>query len=273
MDYLQLSINTSDALMREVLIAELAELGFESFEEATDKLLAYIQEQEYDEQPVSEMIAQHSLDFTVNKIAQQNWNATWESSFEPVHVSDYCIIRADFHDKPDGVQYDIVITPKMSFGTGHHATTRLMMGQMRDMNMINKKVLDFGSGTGVLAILATKEGAASVTAIDNDEWAYENTVENIERNDTQSIKVMRGSLDVVEGEKYDVILANINRHILLQYMEQMSAMLNDGGLILMSGILEEDEDVIVGSTVKNKLQMRTKTTSDKWMCLLFSVKH
>lgn len=273
MYYLQLTIPTTDATIREVLVAELAELGFESFAESQDALHAYIPEEQYKSNTAAELIDRYALNFTIDIIAQKNWNATWESSFEPVRVSDYCIIRADFHSRPEDVEFDIVITPKMSFGTGHHATTRLMIAQMREMNMRDKSILDFGSGTGVLAILAAKEGAADITAIDNDEWAYKNAKENIERNGTTDIKVLQGSLDAVGDEKYDMILANINRHILVKYMRQMSDKLNDGGRVLMSGILVSDEDVILSSATKAGLQLLTKTTSEQWMSLLFSVRH
>lgn len=270
MKYIQLRLKEPDAVQREILMAELAEEGFESFEEGVGELVAYIKEDNYTE-AVELVVAEiYSGKAEVTEIVQQNWNADWEAGFEPVHVAGFCTIRADFHPADTTVPHEIIITPKMSFGTGHHATTRLMIEQMRDINFTGKDVLDFGTGTGVLAILAAKLGPANIMAIDNDEWSYENTLENTGANGVHGIEVKQGSLELVEGRRFDVILANINRHILLQYMQQMHAALKAGGVLLMSGILEQDEQIILTETKKSGFGSTSVFAEDKWICVVAS---
>ncbi|HEY9178177.1 MAG TPA: 50S ribosomal protein L11 methyltransferase, partial [Flavipsychrobacter sp.] len=244
MNYIQLRFAEPDAEKRAILIALLAEEGFDSFEEEQDALLAYIAKDLYTEDIVSAVGEMFTGAIETKEIAQQNWNEEWESGFQPVHVAGFCTIRAGFHAPDTTVPYEIIITPKMSFGTGHHATTRLMIQQMKTIDFAGKEVLDFGTGTGVLAILAEKLGAAGVLAIDNDEWSYENTLENVAVNNATGIDVQQGSLELAGDRKFDVILANINRHILLQYMHPMRAALKAGGVLLMSGILDADEQVV-----------------------------
>lgn len=267
MKYIRLSFDTADATEREILVAMLAEEGFESFEEEGNLLHAYINEAGYNDS-VTEAVGQmfHGA-ITREVIEQQNWNAVWEEGFHPVTVEGFCTIRAGFHQPDNSVPYEIIITPKMSFGTGHHATTRLIIQQMRDINLAAKDVLDFGTGTGVLAILAKKLGADRVTAIDNDEWSYENTLENVATNNTGEIEVLRGSLEVVTRRKYDVVLANINRHILMQYMQGMSDLLRPGGMLVMSGILEQDETVVTTEARKAGFSIQSVTHEDKWSCI------
>lgn len=271
MNYIQIIIPVADTVQGEVLVAELAELGFESFEEGDKELLAYIQEDVFEIDALREVLDDHEVSFSMHTIAQQNWNEAWEKSFDPVIVGDFCAVRADFHEAIPDVAYDIVITPKMSFGTGHHDTTRLMIEQMSELDMKNKTVLDFGTGTGVLAILAELLGAKEIMAIDTDEWSYENTLENVQSNKVHKIYVKKGSLEVVAGEQYDIILANINRHILLAYMSDMQQALNPGGQVLMSGILPEDEELVTQEAEKVGLKKQSMTASDKWICIRFSV--
>lgn len=270
MIYTQVVMTTADATLREILTAELAEAGFEGFVEDADVLQAFINKDLFDADLLKEIADSYNIAYKLTDIAQQNWNAEWESGFSPVTVDGFCTVRADFHEPDTTVLHDIIITPKMSFGTGHHATTQLMLQTMRDIDHKGKKVLDFGTGTGVLAILAEKLGALSVMAIDTDEWSYENTIENIERNNAKDIEVKKGSLEVVEGEMYDIILANINRHILIQYMRNMKAMLNNDGYILMSGILNEDESIIATEAAKAGLQLVNNHMQNNWLCLVFS---
>ena len=203
----------------DILIAELGEVGFESFVENETGLLAYILKSDWREDILDGLyILQQpgfEISWTQKEIQQQNWNAEWERNFHPITIGNRCMVRAPFHPAA-GVEYDIVIEPKMSFGTGHHETTHMMLQHILDMDVQGKSVLDMGCGTGVLAILAKKKGAGPVDAIDIDEWCYLNTQENIERNDCGSIKAFLGDSSLLKGKKYDVILANIIRNILLE---------------------------------------------------------
>lgn len=270
MEYKQITIYTTDESIRAVLIAELTEEGFEGFEERDDALVAFIDETQFSSAIVDAIADRHQLSYEIETIPQQNWNAQWESSFQPVIVQDFCTIRADFHKVDAHTPYEIIITPKMSFGTGHHATTQLMIQMMKELPLKGAKVLDFGTGTGILAILAEKLGATEITAIDNDEWSYTNTLENIERNNVSRVKVQLGSLEIVEGQQYDVILANINRHILLAYMTKIYSILPIGGKVLMSGLLTEDREVIMASASQAGLQLTKEDELNNWITLLFT---
>lgn len=270
MNYIQLRLAVQDAEQREILMAGLAEEGFESFEEEADALVAYIQQDSYTDAVAQAVAEMYKGTSEIKEIAQQNWNADWEAGFEPVSVDGFCTIRAGFHPQDTKVTYEIIITPKMSFGTGHHATTRLMIQQMRSIDFKGKDVLDFGTGTGVLAILAQKLGAANILAIDTDEWSYENTLENIAANEAIGIEVRQGSLELAEGRKFDIILANINRHILLEYMQQMHVILKPGGVLMMSGILDADEQVVLSETRKAGFESTSVFAEDKWICIVAS---
>ncbi|MEO0902266.1 MAG: 50S ribosomal protein L11 methyltransferase, partial [Bacteroidota bacterium] len=196
----------------DILMAELGELGFESFVETESGVLAYILESDWQEGMLNDLFVLQNSDvhisWTQKNIAQQNWNAEWEKNFHPIHVDGVCAVRAPFHS-PENVQYDIVIEPKMSFGTGHHETTYMMLKRILDLDFSGKTVLDMGCGTGVLAILAEMKGAGKVDAIDIDEWCYINTKENIERNRCENIDAFQGDVGLIKEKKYDVILANI----------------------------------------------------------------
>jgi ribosomal protein L11 methyltransferase len=269
MEYYQISIASSEQGQKDLLIALLGEEGYEGFEERDDRLIAFIPAADYNEQLLSDILLPLELEFSKEQIAQQNWNASWEANFEPVIIDSFCTIKAHFHDIEVNTPYKIVITPKMSFGTGHHATTRLMMQQMAGIDFKDRKVLDFGTGTGVLAILSEMLGAADVLAVDNDNWAYENTRENIEANSCSRIDVKQGSLDAA-GDCYDIILANINRHILLEYMADMWTRLKPEGKVLMSGILNEDKDMIIKAAKGVEFNLVTETGDKGWISLLFS---
>ncbi|MFN8699078.1 MAG: 50S ribosomal protein L11 methyltransferase [Flavobacteriales bacterium] len=257
MTYIEYTFRLNPLLpAREVLVAELAELGFESFVDTEDGLQAYIQSTLH--QPVSAdnlmacAMPDQEVQMVVKEIADQNWNAEWEKNFEPILVDDKCAVRAPFHNPVTGFAMEIVIEPKMSFGTGHHATTWLMMRALFDLDLKGKKLLDMGSGTGVLAILAEKLGAASCDAIDIDEWAYENALENMQRNGCRRVHCALGGADLLGEKKYDVILANINRNILTRDAAHYLNVLNNGGLILLSGFYTHDvplvQDAFPGTT-------------------------
>lgn len=266
MNYYQLTIFLGAGAQRELLIATLSENGIEGFEEDDDMLKAFVSEVDYQEDLLARILQDAGLKYTVDVILPTNWNAQWESDFEPVIIQDFCTIRAHFHTIPVQTQYEVVITPKMSFGTGHHATTHLMVEQMSQFNFENKDVFDFGTGTGILAILAEKLGARHVVAIDNDEWSYENTKENIVLNDCHKIDVSMNSIEQI-GAQFDLILANINRHILLAYMQQMYGILRAGGTLLLSGLLTDDERMVSDAAVAAGFGIVNVQQRNNWIAI------
>ncbi|WP_031428211.1 50S ribosomal protein L11 methyltransferase [Flavimarina sp. Hel_I_48] len=227
----------------DILIAQLAELDFESFSETEDGLDAYILEAKDSEDLLADIQILQNPEFdifsTKSKILPVNWNSEWERHFEPIEVDGICTVRAPFHAKSNA-KYDIVIEPKMSFGTGHHATTHLVIKHLLKAELKDKTVLDMGCGTGILAILASMRGAKHVDAIDNDRWCYENATENVERNTTSNVNVLHGDAALLGEKSYDVIIANINRNILLADIPKYASCLNDGGLLFLSGFYTED---------------------------------
>ena len=232
------SAEINSDMVREILVAELGVLNFESFVNNDDVLKAYVQEDIFDEQAVKDLYILHNPNFEINIelncIEQQNWNAEWEKSFEPIEVDGKCVVRAPFHDKKE-VEFDIVITPKMSFGTGHHETTYQMISQILNFEMNSKSVLDMGCGTGILAILAAMKGADSITAIDIDEWAYLNTIENTLENNCGHIVVKHGGAELVGNDSFDFVFANINLNILLNDMSAYASVMHSGSKIIFSG--------------------------------------
>ena len=247
MNYIELNVRCTDE-MAEILTAELAEFPFDSFATEPDTLKAYIPHERLADchDRVEAMLAGYGIsEHRYIAIETQNWNALWESNFPPVEVDGEVAIRAPFHAPYPDYRFDIVITPKMSFGTGHHATTFLMSRATAARDFAGKRVLDMGSGTGVLAIIAAKCGAESVDAVDIDDWAYENCIENCRENGvSEQITAILGDVRKIHGKRYDTILANINRNILLGDMPAYVESLNDGGELIMSGILEGDIETI-----------------------------
>ncbi len=231
----------------EILIAQLAQVGFESFVESEEGVAAYIQSADWQEDILHNIqilaSTEFSISFTQEHIKQTNWNAVWESNFNPIVVDDRCMVRAPFHEA-SSCEYDLVIEPKMSFGTGHHATTHMMIQHILENDWRDKKVLDMGCGTSVLAILAKKRGAAAVDAIDIDSWCYENSLENIKRNNCPDINVEMGDVDLLAGRQYDSIIANINRNILIAQMSSYASCLRENGELYLSGFLEQDLEQI-----------------------------
>ncbi len=252
----------------DMLMAMLGEIGFEGFEEADDLLKAYISKEEWNEKSVEAITEPFSLSYRWEEVPAQNWNVVWESHFEPVVIDDFVAVRADFHEPISGVQYEIVITPKMSFGTGHHATTTMMIQQMRNLDFSNKSVFDFGTGTGILSVLAEKLGAAVILAIDNDEWSIENGRENKERNGCERIIIeLRNDADI--NGLFDVILANINRNIILDNFSFLSSQLKEKGCLLVSGLLWEDEEIIRKEAGRYGLTHINTVHRQQWISLLF----
>jgi ribosomal protein L11 methyltransferase len=218
-----------------------------------------------------QILPQESPHWDETVVEPQNWNAVWESSFELVIVPGFCTVRAAFHAMNPETPHDIVITPKMSFGTGHHATTRLMIQAMRELAFPGQRVLDFGTGTGILAILAAQLGASMVLAIDNDEWSVDNARENIAANKTDTVQIRQGSLEAVPAtEQFDIILANINRHILLSHMPDMYGLLRTGGKLLLSGIFAVDEYAITEKAILSGFKKHSIMQEGDWIAMLFT---
>jgi ribosomal protein L11 methyltransferase len=259
--------------LTDILIAELSEIGFESFEEDENFLKAYIPSESYDNEKIESIhilhTAENKISFTKKEIKEQNWNEVWESNFQPVTIGNDVYVRAPFHKKAEGVKYEIVIEPKMSFGTAHHDTTSLMIEQMLDEKIEGKSVLDMGCGTGILSILAEILGASDIVAIDNDEWAYNNALENRRKNKCKKIDVRLGDAGALKDEMFDVILANINRNILLEDMKVYSKHLNDNGILLLSGFLIEDVEVLKDEAKKSGLVFSSMMMKDEWIALRF----
>jgi len=256
----------------EILIAELGCAGFESFVETPDGVIAYIQVGDHSESILESIYILNSSEFEITynfeTIEQTNWNAEWEKNFNPIVVGDQCAIRAPFHD-PFDVKYDIIIEPKMSFGTGHHETTHMMIEHVLASDFTKKSVLDMGCGTGVLAILAMKKGASRVEAIDIDNWCYLNSLENISRNDCDQITVLEGDASLLEGKRFDVIIANINRNILLNDLSTYVACLNKNASLFLSGFYDSDFELVQESCENLGLKFETKRTRNNWVALKF----
>jgi ribosomal protein L11 methyltransferase len=255
----------------EMLIAQLGYVGFESFVEQDHGVTAYIQKQEWNSKILDDVFLLHSNEFNItfehNEIVQTNWNEEWEKNFNPIQVDDLVSIRAPFHANPL-LQFDIVIEPKMSFGTGHHETTHMMVQHLLALDLDTKKVLDMGCGTGILAIFAEMKGAKPIDAIDIDRWCYENSLENIQRNNCNHITVYEGDASVLK-EKYDVIIANINRNILLSDMKTYTDCLNENGVLLLSGFYKEDIVIIEDEVNKHGLTFETMIQRNNWVALKY----
>ena len=252
----------------EILIAELGYAGFESFVETEEGVTAYIQKDDWNDNILEDIQILNSDEFKItyefNEIEQTNWNEEWEKNFNPIIVDDLVSVRAPFHDKPD-TKYDLVIEPKMSFGTGHHETTHMMIQHILKNDFKGKSVLDMGCGTGVLAILAEKVGATQLDAIDIDNWCYLNSLENVKRNNCQHISVYEGDVSLLQNQKYDIIIANINRNILLADIPTYSNHLNENGILFLSGFYEEDLPIITAKCHENRLVLKDKILKNRWI--------
>lgn len=253
---------------RGVLVALLAEMGYEGFEEEDDTLKAFIPETQFDNEQLKALGLSRQVQYSLARIPATNWNQVWESNFQPVAVDRFCHIRADFHPPLPGFAHEIVITPKMSFGTGHHATTYMMIRQMEDLVFAGRKVVDFGTGTGVLAILAEKLGADRVIAIDNDEWSIRNAQENFHRNGVNRITLQQAD-HAGGGEMADIILANIVRQVILDNFPVFMTVLAPGGALVLSGLLADDEAAVLAQASAAGLHMERKLEKDGWLCLRF----
>jgi len=256
----------------DILIAELGEVGFESFVENEDGLSAYIQKSDWNEHLLEDIQILNSKEFQINytfeEIEQINWNEEWEKNFDPLVVEGKCSIRAPFHQKPNTL-YDIVIEPKMSFGTGHHETTHMMVQYILKNDFAGKSVLDMGCGTGILAILAEMKGAKPIDAIDYDNWCYLNSLENVERNVCKHITVLEGDAKLLKNRTYDIIIANINRNILLNDINVYASCLNTNGLLFLSGFYKDDILVIEEECSRYMLKLVETIEENNWVALKF----
>ncbi|HBC04701.1 MAG: 50S ribosomal protein L11 methyltransferase [Aequorivita sp.] len=258
----------------EILIAELGYAGFESFVETEEGVTAYIQKEEWSPNILEEINILDSdefkIEFTFSEIEQINWNSEWEKNFDPIEVDGKCTVRAPFHPNKN-FEYEIVIEPKMSFGTGHHETTFMMLQFILENNFEEKSVLDMGCGTAVLAILAEMRGASNLDAIDIDEWCFENSLENIQRNDCKNISVYLGDASLLDGKKYDVVIANINRNILLNDMEAYRKCLAKDGELYLSGFYKEDLPIITEACNNLGFTFVENKEKNKWVAAKFKI--
>ena len=256
----------------EILIAELGHVGFESFVENDNGVTAYIQKQEWNSNILDDLYilgsAEFKIKFSYHEVIQTNWNKEWEKNFNPIQVDGQVSVRAPFHENPS-LKYDIVIEPKMSFGTGHHETTHMMIQHLLALDLENKKVLDMGCGTGILAIFAEMKGAQPTDAIDIDSWCYQNSIENVQRNGCKHITVLEGDSSLLKGKKYDVIIANINRNILLSDMKIYTDCLHQEGILLLSGFYKDDIAIIESEVVKHGLVFDKMIQRNSWVALKY----
>ena len=264
---IEFKIRCNDPLLKEILLADLFSLGAEGIEEEEDGINAYFQENESVELEIDQLLDNKGLNYQRSLMESRNWNQSWESNFEPVVVEDLVGIRADFHDPIPGVQYELLITPKMSFGTGHHATTHLMIRAMMDLDMKGKTVLDFGTGTGVLAILAEKLDADAVLAIDNDEWSILNCRENLNKNGCRHILLNQAEELLGFKDPFDIILANINRHVILDNLASLKRLLKQDGVMLLSGLLKEDRQYMEQAFLAEEIRFITVWERGDWICI------
>ena len=272
MEYSEVNIRLKELNpFADIIVAKLNEIEFESYVEDEHGVKAYVQTHLLDKESVNDILAEVAnlteLSYKITKVEQENWNQQWESNFVPVYINNKCVIRAHFHESIPNIEYEVVITPKMSFGTGHHETTSLVMNEMFELDFKEKSVLDMGSGTGVLAILASLLGAIYLMGIDIDDWAFKNAIENANINNVSNIQFVHGDVKAIGEEKFDIILANINRNIILQDIEKYVGALNENSDILLSGFLEEDIPLILEKSKQLDLELVVLKNNNKWQML------
>ncbi|MDR0559038.1 MAG: 50S ribosomal protein L11 methyltransferase [Prevotellaceae bacterium] len=278
-DYIKLIINLSDdEILMDILIAELADAGIEAFDENDGKLNAYIRKEHFYKETFDKIFEKTPFSgifsYSVEELMQENWNSVWESNFEPVTVDNKCVIYASFHNGLPETDYKILINPKMTFGTGHHDTTYLCVKAILDLDLNGKNVLDMGCGTGILGILSAMKGAANVTAIDNDPLAVENAVENAVLNGVElKMNIFKGEVNLLNNQKFDVIIANINRNVLLNDMEKYAASLLTDGLLIISGFFREDAELLLNVAKSLNLKKVKVSSRNGWTVITLSHEH
>lgn len=278
--HIEVHLQVDDSEYIALLVAELSALGYDSFWELPDGLKAYIERDHYQADDLQALIQRYAPQvalalLSAEPLEEKNWNEEWEKNFEHIAIEDKILIKAVFHDiSGENFRHQLLISPKMAFGTGHHATTYLMLRAMYDMDFSGKKVLDFGCGTGILAVFAAMKGATAVLAIDNDEWATENTAETMALNgiSQQQIQVKLGEKSSFVADTFDTILANINLHVLLDAMQELRNALRAGGILLLSGILSTDEAAITAAAQAVGLEHLRTAERNNWLCMAFEHK-
>lgn len=276
MDYIELNckIKPFEQLSCEILVAQLSVVGFESFMEADNGITAYIQSHLFNpnlfEQITKISIPNAQIDYMHSLIKDQNWNETWEKNyFEPILIADKCLIRSTFHKNAPKTKFEILIDPKMSFGTGHHETTFLMIEEILELDLHNKTVLDMGCGTGILAILSAQKGAKDICAIDIDQWSYNNSRENIKLNLIKNVTVKLGDKKLIGNKYYNIIYANINKNVLITDIPVYATHIHQGGKLVLSGFYKEDFDDINKIATANGLQLTNRRKKNKWLMLSY----
>lgn len=258
----------------EIIIAELGELGYNSMMETDDGVEGYVEIEKFSEQDIRDLIARYAevtqLSYTVEEVERKNWNEEWEKNYDPIIVEDKCLVRATFHQIDKQYPYEIVITPKMSFGTGHHATTYLMLKNQMALDHKGKRVLDAGCGTAILAVMASKLGAKEVIAYDIDSWSIENAPENVELNQCENVSVFGGTIESLQLEgHFDIILANINKNVLLDEIRHYQAYMPEKGILVLSGFYETDDEDLQNEATKFGLHLLNKSSRNNWSSLVF----
>ena len=268
-NYIKIEIPTVSSEQAEILIAELSEINFDAFEENENSLSAFINETNFDEEELKKLIDEKNISYIKSTIAETNWNSKWESEFDPIVIENIVAVRAAFHKPISNVKHEIIITPKMSFGTGHHPTTYLMLQQMEKIDFSGKTVLDFGTGTGILAIMAKKSGAKKVVAIDNDEWSINNAKENFITNNCTDI-ILKKKDNLIELEEFDIILANINLNVITTSIDQFVAVIHKSSQLLLSGFLSTDEQTLMSSFMKFGFKHIITGKKNEWISMLLT---
>lgn len=258
----------------EMLIAQMFALGFDSFQELDESSEGYILDDMITEElneEVKLIAAKHDAEYTIEKLENKNWNEIWEANFEPVTVGEFCRVRADFHDVDTSVAHDIIINPKMAFGTGHHETTYMMIDTMSELDINGKSVFDFGCGTAVLAILAKRLGSKRTLAIDIEEESASNSAENTEVNSVEGIDIREAVIQDLKPEKFDIVLANINRQVLLDTADMIASHQSQGDILLVSGVMHQDEQIVEGRFIEAGYKRHSIKSRGEWLCIRYSL--
>ncbi len=270
MEFITIKVSCPSELT-DILIAELFELGFDSFQEFDEGFEGSCDQSQFDEKKVASIFKTHpAASFSIKEQEKVNWNEEWEKNYDPIIVGDKCIVRASFHDPQPQFPYEIIVTPKMSFGTGHHATTYQIIDYQMTLDHDGKKVMDVGTGTGILAIMAHKRGADSLVATDIDEWCIENSEENFALNAVRDVRLIKGQITEVDASDFDIIIANINKNVLLDQIGEYASRLVTGGQLILSGFYEDDINDLEVVAEKNGLKKLKTTTRDKWAMLVLN---